>query len=116
MRSLGSYASRPMRSLCSNQPIGPFTRVRRCPIDRFRLVTSVLTTLVMVPWWWSPVAGQVPGDLVQLVATHQDGVLVHPAAGDNSVVRWANDTIANFITIDAATGWIQMNPPASADG
>ena len=43
-----------------------------------------------------------------LEGTHQDDVPVHPAAGDTRYVRWANATIATVVSIDGATGWIEI--------
>jgi endonuclease/exonuclease/phosphatase family metal-dependent hydrolase len=48
------------------------------------------------------------GDTVRLESTSTHGVPVHPAAGDNSFVRWANGTIGNVTSIDSATGWLQI--------
>jgi endonuclease/exonuclease/phosphatase family metal-dependent hydrolase len=77
-------------------------------MPRFRLLALVLATVLMTPFLWLQVSAQAPGDRVRLNATHQDGVPVHPAAGDNSYVRWANGTIANVLAVDPPTGWIQI--------
>jgi len=63
---------------------------------------------VIVPWSFQSVAAQVPGDRVLLEGTHVDGVPVHPAAGNGSYVRWANGTIGAVVSIDPATGWIEI--------
>ena len=51
---------------------------------------------------------QVIGNRVRLESQNAQGVPVHPAAGDNSFVRWGNGTIGHVVAIDAATGWIQV--------
>ena len=48
------------------------------------------------------------GDQVRLNATNPQGVPVHPAAGDQAYVRWANGTLGSIISVDPATGWFQI--------
>jgi hypothetical protein len=48
------------------------------------------------------------GDRVRLQSTNTAGVPVHPAAGDNSFIRWANGTLGEVKAIDTATGWFKI--------
>lgn len=49
------------------------------------------------------------GDPVRLFSSNAQGVPVHPAAGDNSYVRWANGTTGRISAIDPATGWLEID-------
>jgi endonuclease/exonuclease/phosphatase family metal-dependent hydrolase len=62
----------------------------------------------LLSWNQSAIFAQNVGDIVRLESTSLQGVPVHPAAGDNSFVRWANGTIGKVAAIDAATGWFQV--------
>ncbi len=56
-----------------------------------------------------PVAAQNIGDRVMLESPNPQGVPVHPAAGNNSFERWANQTLGTVGAIDAATGWFRID-------
>jgi len=60
------------------------------------------------------VQAQEVGDPVRLFSSNAQGVPVHPAAGDNSYVRWANGTTGRISAIDAASGWIEIDAAGSS--
>ncbi len=64
---------------------------------------------IVVVLQFSSLYGQEQGDRVRLMSSNQRGVPVHPAAGDNSYVRWENGTIATIEGIDNATGWFRVS-------
>lgn len=73
-----------------------------------RSLAAILATAIcsIVPVY--SLLPQVVGDQVKMESTNPLGPPVHPAAGNNSFVRWANGTMGVVTAVDAATGWLQV--------
>jgi endonuclease/exonuclease/phosphatase family metal-dependent hydrolase len=56
----------------------------------------------------TPTVAQEVGDQVRLESPNAAGVPVHPAAGDQSYVRWSNGTRGSVVRFDSASGWFQV--------
>jgi len=72
--------------------------------------------LVLALLFAPPLAAQNVGDRVRLDATHPDGVPAHPAAGDNSFVRWAGGTMGRVTAFHNQSGWFQVTADDGAIG
>ena len=73
-----------------------------------RKINLFLIICLCIPTFFSNSFGQQPGDKVLLSSTNQQGVPVHPEAGNNQYVRWENGTIATIEQIDSRTGWFKV--------
>jgi hypothetical protein len=71
---------------------------------RFYVMLSVSLLLTL----WSRADALAPGDAVRLQQRPQH-IPAHPAPGDNRVpFRFLSDSTATVLTIDAATGWVEI--------
>ena len=68
--------------------------------------TTIAFVVVMIAV--APLGAQQEGDRVQLASSNTAGVPVHPAASNNSYVRWANGTLGIVTDFDVVSGWFEI--------
>ncbi len=69
-----------------------------------KLFFSLVLAFALATSAWA----QAPGDRVRLRSPNAQGVPVHPASGDPAYVRWSNGTLGQVLSVDARTGWIEV--------